>query len=126
MGDEKVSEFEFALEGLEEIEDLGLDRDIEGGGGLVADEQGRAHDESPGNADALALAAAKGVGKSEAVVGGKADARHDFGDAFVALASVCQPVNDEGFGDNIVDGHSGVERRVGVLKDHLSVLADRR
>ena len=43
----------FAKEG----EDLGLDGDVEGGGGLVGDEQARAVDERHGDEDALTLAA---------------------------------------------------------------------
>jgi hypothetical protein len=39
MGDEKISEIELFLQVLEEIEDLGLDGDIQGGDWLIADDQ---------------------------------------------------------------------------------------
>ena len=42
---------------LEEVEDLGLHRHVEGGDDLVAHQQLRLEDQGPGDADALALAA---------------------------------------------------------------------
>ena len=68
--DEQEREAELTLEVGEEVQDLRLDRDVEGGHGLVAHEQTRAEGEGPGDPDPLALAAAEGVGVARHVVGG--------------------------------------------------------
>ena len=57
VGDEQVGEAELLLEVVEEVEDLALDRDVEGGDGLVADDELGVEGERPGDADALPLAA---------------------------------------------------------------------
>ena len=59
VGDEHVGQAELALERLEQVEDLGLDRHVERRHRLVADDEVRLEDERPGDADALALAAAR-------------------------------------------------------------------
>ena len=59
VGDEEVGQPELALEVLEQVEDLGLDRDVERGHRLVADDEVRLEDQRAGDADALALAAAR-------------------------------------------------------------------
>ena len=55
VGDEQVGQAELALELLEQVEDLRLDRHVERGDRLVADDEVRLEDERPGDADALAL-----------------------------------------------------------------------
>ena len=57
VGDEHVGQPELALELLQQVQDLRLDRDVERGDRLVADDEVRLEDERPGDADALALAA---------------------------------------------------------------------
>ena len=59
VGDEHVGQAELALERLEQVEHLRLDRHVERGHGLVADDEVRLQDERPGDADALALATAE-------------------------------------------------------------------
>ena len=57
MADEEYREAEELLEVLEEVQHLGLDGDVEGGGRLVADEEPGPGREGPGDRDALALTA---------------------------------------------------------------------
>lgn len=64
MGDEEVGERELLLQPLQERDDLGLDRDVEGGDWFIADEEARGKSERSSNSDALPLAAAKFVGKT--------------------------------------------------------------
>src|SRR6185503_11016865 len=59
MGDEQVGQPQVALEALEQVDDLRLDRDVECADGLVADDQLRLHGQRPGDPDALPLAAAE-------------------------------------------------------------------
>ena len=67
VGNEKVSKVELFLKIHEEVDDLGLDRDIEGTDRFVADDKFRFDGEGAGNADALALASAKFVGEAAGV-----------------------------------------------------------
>ena len=62
VGDEEVGEVEALLEGAEQVDYLSLNRNVEGGDGLVADYEGRVYGKGAGNADPLALAAAELVG----------------------------------------------------------------
>ena len=67
VGDKEVSKVELFLKIHEEVDDLGLDRDIEGTDRFVADDKLRFDGEGAGNADALALASAKFVGEAAGV-----------------------------------------------------------
>ena len=57
VGDEDVGEAELVLQVLEQVDDLRLDRHVEGGDRLVADDELGLERERAGDADALALAA---------------------------------------------------------------------
>jgi hypothetical protein len=57
--DEQVCEPQVTLEFLEEVHDLGLDRDVEGGRRFVEDKEPRFDGESPRDRDALALSPAQ-------------------------------------------------------------------
>lgn len=57
VADEEVGEVEFVLQVLEQVDDLGLDADVEGAGGLVADDEAGLEGEGSGDGDALTLAA---------------------------------------------------------------------
>ena len=57
VGDEEVREPELRLEILEQVDDLRLDRDVERGHRLVADDQRGLDGQRPRDPDALALAA---------------------------------------------------------------------
>ena len=67
VGDKEVSKVELFLKIHEEVDDLGLDRDIEGTDRFIADDKLRFDGEGAGNADALALASAKFVGEAAGV-----------------------------------------------------------
>ena len=68
VGDEQVGQAELALELLEQVQDLGLDRHVERRHGLVADDEVGLEDERAGDADALALAARELVRVAAGVV----------------------------------------------------------
>ena len=67
VGNEEVGEVKFFLEVHQKVDDLGLDRNIEGTDRFVADDKLRFDGEGAGNADALALTSAKFVGESAGV-----------------------------------------------------------
>ena len=57
VGDEQDGHVEFGLQFLEQRQDLGLDRHVQGGGWLVGDEQVRLVGQGHGDHHPLALAA---------------------------------------------------------------------
>ncbi len=59
VGDEQHGEVVGAADVFQKMEDLGLHGDVEGGSGLVGDQEPGAVDEGHGDEDALALAAGK-------------------------------------------------------------------
>ena len=63
VGDEQVGQAQALLQVRQQVDDLGLDGHVQGRDGLVADDKLRLDGQGPGNADALALAAGKLVGK---------------------------------------------------------------
>ena len=67
VGNKEISKVELFLEIHQKVDDLGLDRDIEGTDRFVADDKFRFDGEGAGNADALALASAKFVGEAAGV-----------------------------------------------------------
>ena len=71
--DEEVREAELALQLLEQVDDLRLDRDVERRHRLVADDEVRVERERAGDADALALAARELVRVARGGVGRQAD-----------------------------------------------------
>ena len=76
VGDEHVGEAELVLQVLEQVDDLGLDRHVERGDRLVADDQLRPQRDGAGDADALALAAGELVGVAVVVLRVQPDALH--------------------------------------------------
>jgi hypothetical protein len=60
--DEEIGEAELALQILQQVDDLRLDRDVERRDRLVADNELRIERERPRDADALALSAGEFVG----------------------------------------------------------------
>ena len=57
VADEQIGQIEPRAQIHEQIQYLRLDRDIQGGHGLIADQELRLHRQGTGDADALALAA---------------------------------------------------------------------
>src|SRR5205814_8491674 len=62
VGDEQVGQLELRLQVFQQVDDLGLDGDVEGGDRLVADDERRLHGECPRDANPLPLAAGELVG----------------------------------------------------------------
>jgi hypothetical protein len=119
--DEEHGEAVLDAEAFEECDDLGLNGDIERGGGFVGDEKARAIDERHGDHDALPLTAGELVREvvEAALWVGKCNFMKCGDDAGVQLgAGDTRIVGEDGFGDLPADAHDGVERRHGLLKDH--------
>src|SRR5215831_169051 len=126
MGDEEISESKLLLQVFQQIDDLGLDRDVKRRDWLVADDQLRFDRERACNPDALALAAREFVWITAHVLRLESDGFEKIGDPLLErLARLRQPMNGQGLADDGAHAHARVERGIRVLKDDLDVAAKR-
>ncbi len=117
--DEQVGEPELAAHRGEQVEDLRLDRKIEGRDRLVADDEARLDHQGAGDADALALAAGELVRIARRCGLRQADLVEGPGDPGAALVPAAETVNLERRLEDVADGVARVERGEGVLEHHL-------
>ena len=85
----------------QQVDDLRLDRHVERGHRLVADDQLRLARERPGDADALALAAGELVRIAVRVGREQADRAQQVGHALALLASGCEAVEPDRLADDV-------------------------
>ena len=123
VGDEDEGEVEVALQVPQQVDDLCLDGDVQGGDGLVGDDQLGLEGQRAGDADALALAAGELVRVAVVVLGVKADDLQQLLDPLLHATGRADPVDLHRHGDDPADGVPGVQRGVRVLEDDLHVLA---
>ena len=118
--DEHVGQAETLLTVHDQVQNLGLDGDIQGRDGLVGHDEFRVYHQRPGDADALALAAGKFVGEATGPGRVHAHLTHDLGHLVPHFGGgKLREMEAHGFLQNLAHGHARVERRVGVLEDHL-------
>ena len=91
VGDEDVRQAEVVLEVVEQVDDLGLDRDVERRTGSSSTISLRIDGERAGDADPLALTAGELVREAVDVLGVEADALQQLAHARVDLAAVHAP-----------------------------------
>ncbi|MNF68235.1 hypothetical protein D3C84_500870 [compost metagenome] len=124
MGDEDEGEPHLLLQGLEQVDHLGLDGDIQRRDRLVADDHLGLQDQRPGDADALALAAGELMGVAVHQVGQKPHLGHHGPHLLLHLLPGESGVEgDERLGDDVADCHAWVQGGQRVLEDHLDLLA---
>jgi len=121
VGDEEIRQAVALLELRQEVQDLGLDGDVQGADGLVRHDEPGFQGQGPGDPQALALAAAEFVGIAVADVGGEPHFREELLHPGPALWAAAQVMDDEGLFQDLAHGHAGVERRIGVLEDDLDL-----
>ena len=121
-----------APEGVELVEDLGLDGDVEGGGGFVGDDEVGPEDGGDGDHDALAHAAREleGVGLGDALWVGQADLGEDVDGRDLGFLLSPGEVGGQDLRHLVADGDHGIQAGDGVLEDHGDAppadLAERR
>ena len=119
MGDEDIGQRQALLQIGQEIDDLGLDRDVEGRDRLVGDDQLRLQRQGAGDADALALAAGELMGEAVQMIGMQAHQPHQLLEAPVDLGPAEAAMDAHGLGDQIADPPARVEGGIGILEHHL-------
>ena len=127
-GDEQHRHVEPALQALEQLQNLRLDGDIEGGCGFVGDQQGGFVGQRHGDHDALALAAGKFVREGgQAFLGfGQTDQVQQFQGSLSRRRLSHALVQPQRFAKLLLDGVKRVERRHGLLEDHGDAVAAHR
>ena len=111
---------EAAGQGFHQLQDLGLDGDVERGGRLVGNDQRRFAAQRHGNHHALAHAAAQVVRILPEALPGLGNAHHaQVGcRSFGSLGAADGKVLHHGLGKLQADAENGIERGHGLLKDH--------
>ena len=118
--DEEISEGKAFLQLLQEVDDLRLNGDIQGGYRLIANDELGLEGQGAGDAHPLSLAAAHLVGIAAGHKGIQTDHLEKLVHSILTLPSVLtDAVHPYGLADDLADGHARVERAVGVLKDNL-------
>jgi len=125
VGDEQIGESPLLLKIREQIEHLSLNRNIESGDRLIAHQECRLYCQRPGNPNALSLASGKFVGISAGVFWVEPHFAEECADPLRNLLPRGEPVNLDPFGDRGTDGHSRVQRAVGILKNDLHPPSER-
>src|SRR5690606_40227723 len=104
------------LQAAQQIDNLGLDRDIECRDRLVADDEIRIERQRPGDADSLALATGKLVWITSAMGRIEPDDLEQFGHPAAAPDRIAAPMFFERFGNAGADRHARVECCIGILE----------
>ncbi|MNY25405.1 hypothetical protein D3C86_1591870 [compost metagenome] len=91
---------------LEQIEDLRLHGDIEGGNGFVADQQFGSERQGSGDTDTLPLAARKTVRITIKRAFSKPDSPDEIADFLRAVFRIAPSVDFERLAQNIAHGHA--------------------
>ena len=125
MGDEQQPHAELPLDVADQVEDLGLDGDVEGGGRFIGDQQGRPAGQGHGDHHPLPLAAGELMGIDPQAGLGIVDAGalqqpHRL---LFRLFSVHPPVQQQWFEELAADGVDRVERGHRFLEDHRDAIA---
>ena len=116
VGDEEEGEVELVLQVLEQVDDLGLDRDVEGGNGLVGDDEVGIQRQRAGEADPLALAARELVRIARGRIGRQADDLEQLANAPRRLAPAREAVRTEWLTDDPPHAMPWVQGRKGSWK----------
>ena len=119
VGDEDVGELHLHLERQQQVDHLGLHRDVEGRGGLVEQQDLRPRGQGTRNGDPLALAAAKRAGIALGVFGGQLDHLQQVRDLTARCCAAQAAVQAQRQLQGLPDAPARIEGGGWVLEDHL-------
>ena len=123
VGDEDVGQTHLLLKLFQQVQDLRLDGDVQGGDWLVTDDKLGLHGQSPGDADALAAASVQLMGVGVEQPGGQPHGLHQLRHPGVDFGLLDEDmIGLDGLADDLAHRLPGVQRGVGVLKNELHVL----
>ena len=119
VGDEEVGQPELLAQLDQQVEDLGLDRDVERADRLVTDDELRLDRQGAGDPDPLSLSAAEFVGVAVGVTRVEADQLQQLAHPIHARSTLGQAVRLERFTDDRTDRHARIQAAVRILEDDL-------
>jgi len=122
---EEVRQPELRLKVQHQVQDLGLHGYVEGGNRLVGHDQAGVEGQGPGDTDALALPAAEGVRKAAHVLGPEPNEAKQFRHSTHPLPPVPRAVHEKRFTHDVEERLPRIQRREGILEDHLHLAAER-
>ena len=124
VGNEEVGELQLLLKVLKHIHHLGLNRYVQGGYGLIADDELRLYCQGPGNAHSLALSAGKLVGITVCLLRVQAYGVQKLQDPLSALLGVLTELMDiDTLADDVSHRHTGIQGSIGILEYDLHLPA---
>jgi hypothetical protein len=111
VGDQQDRHAEAGLEVVEQRQNLRLNRDIEGRGGLIGDQQFGLAREGDGDHDPLALASGKlvGIGTELGLGPRETHQTEHLGRSIERMGLAPTPVLPQGLGDLVTDAHGRIE-----------------
>ena len=109
VGNEQQREAKRTFQFTQQIDDLRLHGNVEGRDRLVADDELWTHDERPGDADALSLAAGEFVGVATPVVAREPHPLKHLLHFGVGLAAAQSGVQAQALADDFRDGHTRIQ-----------------
>jgi hypothetical protein len=120
MGYKKICEPELLLQVLEQVDNLGLDRDIKGGNRFITDNKSGPQGKGTGYGNPLSLTPGKFMGISVGI--GRLQS-YNFQELLHPPPSIRRLfkniVHYQGLTDNIANGHPRVQRPKGILENNL-------
>src|SRR3989338_8683333 len=119
----EIGKMHLLLELLEEIDNLGLNRDIQGGDRLIGNDELRIHGQRPGDADPLPLTAAELMGIAIVMLFPETHLIEKLHDPVSLLSPRGQFVNLQSLAYDIAYPHARVQGGIRVLKDNLHLPA---
>lgn len=120
--DEEVAQVVLPAQAHEQVEDLVLNGHVQGGHGLIQNDQLRADDHGRGDGDALALPAGELAGLAVVKLRSESHGFQHLLCPFPAFRRGMLAVDAQGLLDDAADGEGRVQGGIGVLKDHLGPL----
>ena len=117
VGDEQVGQAQLLLQIVQQVEDLGPDRDVQRRDRLIGDHESRVEDQRPGDVDPLPLATGERVRVAPHVLRWQPDPAEHLRDPVLKLGTAGDAVRPERIADDLQQRHPGVEGRERVLED---------
>ena len=119
VGDNQIGQAQLCPKIHQEIQDLGLNGNIQGRNRLIEHNHLRVQSQSPGDGDTLPLTATEFMGILPRLSRGETDQGSEFSDAVLNLLFCAHVVNPQGLTDDLPDFLPGIQRPKRVLKNSL-------
>src|SRR3990172_7181655 len=123
MRDEQISKIKLFLKILEQIHNLRLNRNIQSGDRLVADNEGWLQSQRARDPNTRALSAGEFVRVTAGENRIKIDYFKQMSDALLDLLAGCRAVDHKRLAHDLFHGHARIQAGIRILEDHLHLAA---